>query len=243
MSSAAEAEVWRKIERLQNDLKQISPRSGYSEVRKPDGSVMKYRVHTLLGTDPVIGDKEIPVLGGAEGSFEAAKKVLEELERLVMHYKIQIPWMHRAKVTDVSPEPWLGTEAKDFWNAAVRGHLPEGMNIYRFGNGVVIRGAGESGDAAEYRTKEQIIWASCTSGRIRIEAFRYLPTSRKAYKNDAQYHGAMDYNHSMYVYIEQKKMPPSDARDRLTVVNKELIESLILEFFKGHNPFPSFVNF
>ena len=53
----------------------------------------------------------------------------------------------------------------------------------------------------------------------------------------------MDCNHSMYVHIEQKKMAPSDAKDKLTIVNMKLMQKLLLEIFKGHNPFPSFVNF
>lgn len=211
-----------KIRILQEALKRISPRLGYIEVRDPSGG---YR-YKVLGSPS--GDREV-----------TADNLLKEMEYLALYYKIDVQelYRHYSKESVKLPPRWLNREALEFCYRAL--HRQEPPGLYRFGKEITI----PKGEKTEgYRTREQLIWVS----RTKVEPFRYYPTDRKAYDKlplpDIKYRAAMDYNRSMYVYIEKQKESPLRAYEKLITLNRELVKVLLQGIFSGHNPLPSFID-
>jgi len=214
---------WNKIRILQEVLRRISPTLGYIEIPDPSGG---YR-YKVLGTP--LGVREV-----------TEDNLLKEMENLALYYKIDIQELYRHYSKEAVKEPprWLIREALEFCYRARRRQEPPGL--YRFGKDITIPKVEKK---EGYRTKEQLIWVSTT----KIEPFRYYPTERKAYDKlplpEIKYRAAMDYNRSMYVYIEKQKEPPSRAYKKLITLNRELEKVLLQGIFSGHNPLPSFIDF
>ena len=199
------------------DLKKALKRVGVevSPVRDSNGKIIYYKVPTPLGEEKV-----------AEGNL------LKELKMLAALYKIT------PEYRNYTPPAWLSSEAQEFWNRAVRHEIPkDGCTIKSFGDEITITNAviGEKIEIGsevvrreEYSTREEIIWIWVTSGRTtQIQAFKYLPTKKNAYDSKIKYMASIDYNFSMYYYIEKQKLSPEEARDKLNVVNKEVLRLMI----------------
>lgn len=212
---------WTKIRILQEVLKRISPMLGYIKVRDLSGG---YR-YKVLGTP--FGDREV-----------TAGKLLKEMENLALYYKIDVQELYRHYSKEAVKEPprWLNREALEFcYRALSRQEKP---GLYEFGDKITIPRNGKAG----YNTNEQLIWVS----RTKVEFFRYYPVDKKAYDKlplpEIKYRAAMDYNRSMYDYIEKQKQSPSRAYEKLIILNRELEKVLLQGFFSGHNPLPSFID-
>lgn len=219
-----------KIEALQQALRRISPELGYREV--PGSRRQRFKVRGNPLGESVAGSayREIEV---------SAERLLKEMETLALYYKIQPPDVYSQlhvsrREGHPEPEPWLTPEARLAWRTATVGKVEPG--VHRFGDEILI----PMKEGPGYKTRQQILWVR--SDRRRIEAFPYAPVDRDhpAYKSPARYLGAMDWNRSMYIYVEEDRMSPQEARNRLASLGKDLEKQLILEILKGHNPLPTF---
>ena len=215
-----------KVDLLQKQLRRIDKQLGYMAIPGSNGVKFEVFGSPLGRISPGSRYKKLEVTG---------ENLLKEMENLAGHYKISPHRIYTGSCGDVSPKPWMVEEAAAFWMLASKGAVDTG--VHKFGKDISIPVDGKK----EYKTKEQLIWVSKSS----VEAFSYLPVdpSNNLYRNDnARYPAAMDYNRSMYFYIEQQGKSPSKAIHDLRIVNKKLHMALFMEFFKGHNALPDFIS-
>jgi hypothetical protein len=157
----------------------------------------------------VLGDIVIPVQGGK--LVPALEELLKELENLARHYKPSLLLPPTRKIPH-----WANSQARAF----ASGNIPNVRGVHRFGNEILIPpGNGR-------RTKEQIFFVTGSGG---LQAFRYFPVDEAAYTESAKYEAAMDWNRSIYNYVEMQGFAPSVAREKLVSLNQQLIRQLILE--------------
>lgn len=192
-----------RIDKLNRGLKLASPRLGYDETRQGNRTT-KFTVHTM-----VLGDRDIPVQAGQ--IVPALEKLLREMENLARHYKPSLLLPPPRKIP-----LWANPNARAF----ASGHIPISRGVHRFGKEILI----PPGNSR--RTKEQIFFATGDGG---LEAYRYFPIDEAAYKGSEKFEAAMDWNRSMYNYVETQGFAPSAAREKLVSLNKQLIRQLILE--------------
>lgn len=190
-----------RIDKLNTSLKSVSPKLGYDETRSVNRTT-KFTVHTLI-----FGNIDVPVQG--ENIVPALEKLLRELENLARHYKpsLLLPETRRIPL-------WATPEAVTFASR----QLPNVRGVHRFGDEITLPPGNDK------RTKQQIFFVSQDA----LEAFRYFPVDESAYKDSAKYNAAMDWNRSMYYYVEIQGVAPSVAREKLISLNRELIRLLIL---------------
>jgi hypothetical protein len=211
---AFDPQLQARIEDVNRRLRRFSSRLGYVENRQ-GGRVASYTVHT-----DVLGDKRIVIAPGQERAAQEA--LLRELTNLAIYYKL-------GSATPAPTPPqlpgWLTAPARALCERALRGD-PVAPGLYRFGNRITVRGAVADRPVENHDTNEQVIHISPTS----LDMFRYFPCDQTRYRDAAQFEVAMEWNFSLWHYVERQHFPPSVARERLIAVNREMYKALIFAF-------------
>lgn len=138
-----------------------------------------------------------------------------------------------AKVLESNPYPfpfWLTDEAVEFWGRAARYEfINRGFTVMTFGKPVTFTYPDKVFGDTQERTKEQLIWCGPLFADYVVEAFRYQPWDRDAYKSDLWYQAAMAFNKTMWWYVEKNKEAPSKALEQL----KSALNRGLKEIFKA----------
>ncbi len=240
----------RKADQLQVALSRIDSQLGYKEVLGSSGVRFEVFGNPLGKTSPGNRYKKVEVPG---------EKLLEEMENLAIYYKITPRNIYAVRPTNAEckePPDWLHKEGKEFWKCVQRRETVRGLTlasgIYCRRYGPILRFALSLRDSdtlyrsakdkihletREHQTQEYIVWADVrASGKITLQAFRYLPTDERRYKNNLKYKAAMDFNRSMYTYVERRKMAPYEAYQKWITDNRryhQAVLTLIAVSFAG----------
>ena len=219
-----------KIRLLQGAIKNLKPIYGYEEVLEPNGEGLSYYIKGPLGRNKVHVDR-----------------LLLELEHLAFFLKINPKFVYESmygkKSMSKDPPDWLHIDGKSFWNSVVNRELRKGWPLAtggycrRFGQKIRFTlslkdpfksmGGEIKLETRERETQEYIVWAHVSNSETKLEAFKYLPTDSNKYGSKLRHGAAMDFNRSMYAYVELKKMAPSDAYEKWITENKKFHEAVL----------------
>jgi len=133
---------------------------------------------------------------------------------------------------EVLPPKWLNSEALERWYDLKRkGRMKyTGKYIERFGKRITIYSSDPYFGEVTRPTKQIIFFIEfAENGELVIEPVYYFDDEQ--YLDDkVKFRALRDWNHSIWDYVELKKIAPSEAIHRLTKVNKELFLILVKTF-------------
>ena len=225
-----------RVDRLQNALRRIDKQLGYMEVLGSNAT--RFEVFGSPLGRASLGSRYRKVEVGGDA-------LLKEMENLAIYYKIrpQVEYASASKQFDRDPPNWLHKEGKKFWNSVqrretVRGlPIASGVHIRRFGPNISfvlsVKDTFASTpkqiqlDTKQHQTQQEIVCADVSGARLKLEAYKYLPTDEHKYGSKLKYEAGMDFNRSMYTYVELRKMAPSAAYNKWVADSKKYEQALL----------------
>jgi hypothetical protein len=219
-----------RVDHWTRAIRRFVPGFRYEFIRGPSGSVASARIYG----DPLgetNGTSSQPV--SRHATFHDFYRTFRHLS---LYYQVKNPWER-----PVGPPPrWLTPAGQCFWmDVALHPYtyVDRRRWVEHFGPSFSLRVTRANGLRETKSTTMQLVWVSVVPGsarngslEIEMESFHYMPVPDES--EDALLHrNAKSWNHSMYHYIEDQRMRPSDARQKLAGVDRELQQVLMKAFF------------